>query len=138
MEVETTIEGELLKEFRGSDAALDSDVGRYGAGVVVIRDDRGLIIVAAALSFNGNVPVEIAEAKAVLEGFLMAEDLGIVSLCIECDGVCVMRDCNRLAHSLARFAVSNGCYCVWSVVSPEWLSLLAKCHLNSCNSFSVE
>ncbi|KAK2660627.1 hypothetical protein Ddye_007160 [Dipteronia dyeriana] len=72
---------ELLKEFRGS---------------VVIRDDRGLIIAAAALSFSGNLPVDIAEAKAVLEGFLMAEDLGIFSLCIECDALGVVGLCNEV------------------------------------------
>ncbi|KAK3230053.1 hypothetical protein Dsin_001934 [Dipteronia sinensis] len=132
------------------DTTLDSDISRYGAGLV-IRNDRGLIIVAAALSFNGNVPVDIAEAKAVLEGLLIAIDLVIFPLCIESDaygvvGLCnevnisngdidnvisemvslevrytdvsivhISRDCNRLAHSLAKFAISNGCYCVWNV-----------------------
>ncbi|KAK1586800.1 hypothetical protein Q3G72_006262 [Acer saccharum] len=77
------------------DAALDSDIGRYGAGLI-IRDDRGLIIVADALSFNGNVPVDIAEAKAVLEGLLMAVDLGLFPLCIESDAQGVVGLCTEV------------------------------------------
>ncbi|KAK1580992.1 hypothetical protein Q3G72_002069 [Acer saccharum] len=81
------------------DAALDYDNCRYGAGMV-IRDDKGIVVVAVALSFFGKVSMDITEAKAILE---------------------------------AHFAVLNGCSNVWSNVFPDWLSVLAKADLSSCN-----
>ncbi|KAK1567715.1 hypothetical protein Q3G72_015616 [Acer saccharum] len=60
--------------------ALDGDKGRYGAGLVE-RNDKGEVVSAAALSFKRKVSVEIAEAKTVLEGILMAEEFGLFPLC---------------------------------------------------------
>ncbi|KAK4844891.1 hypothetical protein QYF36_025754 [Acer negundo] len=46
--------------------------GRFGVGVV-IRDDKGVIVMADALSWFWRVSVEVAEAKAILEGLLFTE-----------------------------------------------------------------
>ncbi|KAK2652231.1 hypothetical protein Ddye_012087 [Dipteronia dyeriana] len=138
------------------DATLDFDNCRYGAGVV-IRDDRGTVVVAATLSFVGTVSIDIDEAKTILEGLLLANNFGLFQVSVESDalevvGLCnrksnsfgdidniicdllslkakcinisivnVPRECNRVAHSIARFAILNGCSNVWSVVFSDWL-----------------
>ncbi|KAK0599430.1 hypothetical protein LWI29_005192 [Acer saccharum] len=152
------------------DAALDYDNCRYGAGMV-IRDDRGIVVVAAALSFFGKVSMDITEAKAILEGLLLTNNLGLFPMSVKSDalevvGLCnrksssygdidniicdilslkfkcidtsivhVPRECNSVAHFIAHFAVLNGCSNVWSNVFPDWLSVLAKADLSSCNPF---
>ncbi|TXG50888.1 hypothetical protein EZV62_023412 [Acer yangbiense] len=56
--------GEMLKVFENS--------GSFWVGVV-ITDDKGVIVMADALSWFGRVSVEVAAAKAILEGLLFAE-----------------------------------------------------------------
>ncbi|KAK1586514.1 hypothetical protein Q3G72_003353 [Acer saccharum] len=56
------------------DVAFNTINGRFGAGLV-FRDDRGLIVDAAAVRLNGSGSVEVAEAGAILEGFSLAVGL---------------------------------------------------------------
>ncbi|KAK1571985.1 hypothetical protein Q3G72_025717 [Acer saccharum] len=76
---------QLLGAFKlNVDATLNGDKGRYKAGMV-IRNDKGKIVITTTLSFKGKVSVGIVEAEAVLEGILMVEKFGIIPLCIELD-----------------------------------------------------
>ncbi|KAK0579618.1 hypothetical protein LWI29_028787 [Acer saccharum] len=61
--------------------ALDGDKGRYGAGLVE-RNDKGEVVLVAALSFKRKASVDIAEAKTVLEGILLAEEFGLFPLAL--------------------------------------------------------
>ncbi|TXG67779.1 hypothetical protein EZV62_009054 [Acer yangbiense] len=75
------------------DAALDVGRNRFSAGIV-IRDSSGRILKAAALVFKGRTSVDIAEAKAIYEGILLATTSGLQSLSIESDSLNVVRLCN--------------------------------------------
>ncbi|KAK1563015.1 hypothetical protein Q3G72_020842 [Acer saccharum] len=74
------------------DAALDLGRGRFGAGIV-IRDNTGRILKATALVFDGRVSADIAEAKAIYEGLLLAKKSGLHPLSIESDSLNVVRLC---------------------------------------------
>ncbi|TXG57539.1 hypothetical protein EZV62_015368 [Acer yangbiense] len=74
------------------DVALDLGRGRFGAGIV-IRDNIGRILKAAALFFDGRVSADIAEAKAIYEGLLLAKKSGLHHLSIESDSLNVVRLC---------------------------------------------
>ncbi|KAK3230897.1 hypothetical protein Dsin_002778 [Dipteronia sinensis] len=89
---------------------------RYMVGVV-IRDDRGAIIIVAALSFYGLVSVDIDEAKAILKELLIVEDLGLFPLCVESDALGIVGLCNE---------VSN-CYGEVDNIVSDVISLEAKC-----------
>ncbi|KAK3226416.1 hypothetical protein Dsin_006278 [Dipteronia sinensis] len=71
---------------------MDLGRGRFGAGIV-IRDSMGRILKAAALIFNGRVSVDIAKAKAIYEGLLLAEESGLHPLVVESDSINVVRLC---------------------------------------------
>ncbi|KAK0608671.1 hypothetical protein LWI29_034165 [Acer saccharum] len=75
------------------DAFLDQGRSRFSAGII-IRDSTGRIKRAAAMVFNGKVLVEIAEAKAIHEGLLLAMRSGLHPLIIESDSLNVVRLCN--------------------------------------------
>ncbi|KAK3218023.1 hypothetical protein Dsin_011993 [Dipteronia sinensis] len=68
------------------DAAMNLYGGRYEVGIV-FRDDQGVVVEAAALSFNGVVSVDVAKANAVLKGLLLAEDAGLFPLIVESDAL---------------------------------------------------
>ncbi|KAK0583850.1 hypothetical protein LWI29_003986 [Acer saccharum] len=75
------------------DAALDLERGKFGAGIV-IRDHSGRILKAAALVVEGRVSIDIAEAKAVYEGLMLAKQSGLLPLSIESDSLTVVKLCN--------------------------------------------
>ncbi|KAK3218314.1 hypothetical protein Dsin_012284 [Dipteronia sinensis] len=154
------------------DAAVITGGGRYGVGIV-FRDDHGVVVEAAALSFIGTVSVEVAKAKAkaILEVLLFAEDMGLFPLMVESDALGVIklckeefvsvgeidniisdivslkrncnivsfgyipRMCNRVAHSVAKYAVNYNCLVVRFAEYPDCLTLLAKGDLYVCSQF---
>ncbi|KAK1591233.1 hypothetical protein Q3G72_004378 [Acer saccharum] len=61
------------------DAALAKEKSRAG---LVCRNDKGVVIGAAALVFDGLVSVEVAKAMTILEGLLLAMNNGWLPLCI--------------------------------------------------------
>ncbi|KAK1584355.1 hypothetical protein Q3G72_032252 [Acer saccharum] len=75
------------------DAALDLERGKFEAGIV-IRDHTGRILKVAALVFEGRVSVDIAEAKAIYEGLMLAKQSGLLPLSIESDSLTVVKLCN--------------------------------------------
>ncbi|KAK0583943.1 hypothetical protein LWI29_005441 [Acer saccharum] len=60
---------------------------------IVIRDNTGRILKATALVFDGRVSADIAEAKAIYEGLLLAKKSGLHPLSIESDSLNVVRLC---------------------------------------------
>ncbi|KAK3228205.1 hypothetical protein Dsin_008067 [Dipteronia sinensis] len=142
------------------DVAMDWGKGRFGAGIIII-DNTGRILKAAALIFNGRVSVDIAKAKAIYEGLLLAEKSCLHPLVVESDSINIVRlcrgeidsrrdvfnvindiqillardnrtsisyislICNRVAHEVARRAITleNSVYMIAHF--PSWLQKLA-------------
>ncbi|TXG71894.1 hypothetical protein EZV62_000473 [Acer yangbiense] len=75
------------------DAALDVGRNKFSVGIV-IRDSSGRILKSAALVFNGRTSTDIAEAKVIYEGLLLATSSGLQPLSIESDSLNVVRLCN--------------------------------------------
>ncbi|KAK4847768.1 hypothetical protein QYF36_005675 [Acer negundo] len=75
------------------DSTLDLERGRSGAGIV-IRDNTRRIMKVVALVFEGRVSVDIAEAKAIYEGLVLAKKSGLLPLSIESDSLNVVKLCN--------------------------------------------
>ncbi|KAK3184918.1 hypothetical protein Dsin_032204 [Dipteronia sinensis] len=119
-------------------AALNLDEGRYGVRIIFM-DDQEVVVEAVAPSFNGVVSVDVAEVKAVLEGLLLVEDVGLFPLIVESDAIgmiiSIRRACNSVDHSVARYFVNNNCSVVWFADFLAWLSLLANSDLHNCSRF---
>ncbi|BFG21312.1 hypothetical protein CerSpe_075860 [Prunus speciosa] len=141
------------------DGALKTDDSVRGLGVV-IRNDRGELIVAAAKLVGGMFMPNVTELFAIRFGLQLAMDLGLQHIQLEsgaqaaiqmafqrdadlgyegvlvneiqvlansfhsCLGQFRPRTCNRVAHSLAHFALSISDLIVWMEDGPEWLSSL--------------
>ncbi|KAK1592036.1 hypothetical protein Q3G72_018129 [Acer saccharum] len=132
------------------DAFLDQGRSRFSAGII-IRDSTGRIKRAAAMVFNGKVSVEIAEAKAIHEGLLLAMRSGLHPLIIEFDSLNVVllnrdkrssivhtpRSCNTIAHEIARRAIGLENSVLMVDLFPPWLQKLAVSDVNS-NTSAVE
>ncbi|KAL5809464.1 hypothetical protein ACOSQ3_030155 [Xanthoceras sorbifolium] len=76
------------------DAAVVKGNDCFGMGIV-IRDDSGMPVLAASVFELGCVSAEIAEAKAILEGFRMAAERNMFPLEIESDALNVVRLCRQ-------------------------------------------
>ncbi|KAL5772618.1 hypothetical protein ACOSQ2_012542 [Xanthoceras sorbifolium] len=74
------------------DAAVVRDSSVFGLGIVV-RDDCGMPVFAAAIAERGLVSVEAAEAKAILEGLRVAVQRDFLPIAIESDALNVVRLC---------------------------------------------
>ncbi|KAL5749507.1 hypothetical protein ACOSP7_024110 [Xanthoceras sorbifolium] len=73
------------------------EVGAHGGRIsigVVVRNACGLTVMATALVFKGGIDVELAEAKAVLEGSILAVDNDFLPLLIESDCLNVVSLCS--------------------------------------------
>ncbi|KAL5752746.1 hypothetical protein ACOSQ2_023253 [Xanthoceras sorbifolium] len=87
-----------------------------GFGVsAVIRDDFGVLVAVQGLYFSGQVLVEVAEARAVLEGLKLAAGLAVFPLVVESDALSVVNLCAGL--SLSRGDVDNLIFDVQALLS---------------------
>ncbi|KAK0588353.1 hypothetical protein LWI29_038483 [Acer saccharum] len=59
---------------------------KSGAGLLC-RNDKGVVIGASTLVFEGLISVEVVEVRAILEGLLLAVNNGWLPLCIESDAL---------------------------------------------------
>ncbi|KAL6277350.1 hypothetical protein ACE6H2_020951 [Prunus campanulata] len=109
------------------DEALKTDDSVRGLGLgVVIRNDRGELIAAAAKPAGGMFTANVTELFAIrfdlgYEGVLVNE-IQVLASFHSCLGQFRPRTCNRVAHSLTRFALSISDLIVWMEDEPEWLS----------------
>ena len=71
------------------DGAIVGERSMSYAGVV-IRDSRGLVIVAGSKVLNGAYVAEVTEALAVEEGIRLAKELELLQVIIEYDSVVVI------------------------------------------------
>ncbi|KAL5832881.1 hypothetical protein ACOSQ3_016555 [Xanthoceras sorbifolium] len=124
-----------------SDAALDVPNKKIGIGVV-IRDWEGRVRAALALSLPFILPVDCAEARAILQGFesdtssVIAlirshspphSEIGLVisdilSLAVPSSSFSFSfrpRCCNAVTHGLAKFGVSCSSPCFWFDETPS-------------------
>ncbi|XP_057246865.1 uncharacterized protein LOC130589575 [Beta vulgaris subsp. vulgaris] len=78
---------------------INVDAGQAGGGLsglgVVCRDMEGSILSCAAVQMRANWEAPIAEARAVLEGVVMAKSLGLQKVIIE-------SDCQRVVQALQK------------------------------------
>lgn len=78
---------------------INVDAGQAGGGLsglgVVCRDTEGSILSCAAVQIRANWETPIAEARAVLEGVVMAKSLGLQKVIIE-------SDCQRVVQALQK------------------------------------
>ncbi|KAL5748230.1 hypothetical protein ACOSQ2_025527 [Xanthoceras sorbifolium] len=96
------------------DASLLAAGEGFGVGAV-IRDDFGVLVAVHGLYFSGQVLVEVAEARAVLEGLKLAAGLAVFPLVVESDALSVVNLCASL--SLSRGDVDNLIFDVQALLS---------------------
>ncbi|KAL5832678.1 hypothetical protein ACOSQ3_016352 [Xanthoceras sorbifolium] len=81
------------------DATWDKGGCRFGLGMVV-RQEGGEVVFAAALFFKGGIVVAVAEATALLEGLVLAGSKGFCPSLIESDSLEVVNLCNSRENIL--------------------------------------
>ncbi|KAL5740942.1 hypothetical protein ACOSQ2_030122 [Xanthoceras sorbifolium] len=74
------------------DASVVSGLGCYGVGLI-FRDDSGFPVLVKSQLCSGSISVEVAEARAVLEGVSLAVELAFFPLSIESDSLSVVQLC---------------------------------------------
>ncbi|KAK2655007.1 hypothetical protein Ddye_008059 [Dipteronia dyeriana] len=99
-----------------TDAVIDLEKDSFGVGIVIM-EDKGALVLAAAFSWVWRVSVKVVEAKAILEGMLFTKDLGLFPLCVESYALGIVGLCNRTWTSLSD--VNN--------VITDILALKSKC-----------
>ncbi|KAL5852519.1 hypothetical protein ACOSQ3_007637 [Xanthoceras sorbifolium] len=72
------------------DASVVSGLGCYGLGLI-FRDDSGFPVIAKLQFCSGSISVEVAEARAVLEGVSFALELAFFPFFIESDSLSVVQ-----------------------------------------------
>ncbi|KAL5741976.1 hypothetical protein ACOSP7_028708 [Xanthoceras sorbifolium] len=74
------------------DASVVSGLSCYGVGLI-FRDDSGFPVLVKSQLCSGSISVEVAEARAVLEGVSLAVELAFFPLSIESDSLSVVQLC---------------------------------------------
>ncbi|KAL5741835.1 hypothetical protein ACOSP7_028567 [Xanthoceras sorbifolium] len=71
------------------DASVISGLGCYGVGLI-FKDDSGFPVLVKSQLCSGSISVEVAEARAVLEGVSLAVELAFFPLFVEYDSLSVV------------------------------------------------
>ncbi|KAL5783050.1 hypothetical protein ACOSP7_008079 [Xanthoceras sorbifolium] len=96
---EEDCKGVIERAWHGSQGLfLNISDKRFGLGMIV-RNSRGKPCLAAAISSYGVMDVEIAEAKALVEGIKLVSAFGLHLLVIESDASNVVSLCNNFLFS---------------------------------------
>ncbi|KAL5846637.1 hypothetical protein ACOSQ3_010161 [Xanthoceras sorbifolium] len=103
------------------DATWNKSSGRFGLGIVV-RQVRGDVVLAAALSFKGGTDMAVAEARAVLEGLVLAGSRGFCPLLAESNCLELVNLCNEresylcdIDNVISDIRFTLGCFDVVSI-----------------------
>uniref|UniRef100_A0A803P9U4 Reverse transcriptase domain-containing protein n=1 Tax=Cannabis sativa TaxID=3483 RepID=A0A803P9U4_CANSA len=112
----------------------DAGFGKHqqGSGMAAVaRDQEGNLVAAEVMYTEGYISVLMAElvSKKALRaewGVPLVEILSS-NLLIDCKGFkFVNRDCNKVAHSLAKWAINQRCNSFWSEVLPSCAAAILK------------
>ncbi|KAL5737825.1 hypothetical protein ACOSP7_030586 [Xanthoceras sorbifolium] len=103
------------------DAACDKSNGRVDLGMVM-RNEGGDVVLAAAIAFKEGTDVSVVEAQAVLEGLMLASSRGFTHLLVECDCLDVINICNDsgiilsdIGNIVSDVRIALGCFNVVSI-----------------------
>ncbi|KAL2931098.1 Tritrans polycis-undecaprenyl-diphosphate synthase, partial [Bienertia sinuspersici] len=114
------------------DVALDRKLGKVGIGIMA-RNEEGEILITKATFLHQDWDPELCAAQVVIQalegkqsrtGYVESYVRGARILAAKFEEISFtfcFRECNEIAHTLARWAVSNYCDEVWLNDVPTWI-----------------
>ncbi|KAL5859559.1 hypothetical protein ACOSQ4_000855 [Xanthoceras sorbifolium] len=108
------------------DASVVSGLGCYGVGLI-IRDDSGFPVLVKSQLCSGSISVEVAEARAILEGVSLAVELAFFPLFIEVAAFSFVPRCsNSIADFLTKEALRLRASFLWKDLFPDWFVIMVQ------------